>query len=235
MKALITGANRGIGLEFVRQLIMRDAHVFAACRNPSKAGQLLKLQEDSPQQISIIKLDVTDDKSLSDSHNLVSSKTNGLDLLVNNAAVSPVDKGLGTFDSSTIKSILAVNTVAPILVIQQFAQLLKKGEHPRIVNISSGLGSLNKASESSTKKYASIYSSSKAALNMSTIQMAHELADHKIIVVSITPGWVKTDMGGPNADIDTNESVSGMLQVIDYIQLEDTGRFYDYTGKTIPW
>jgi NAD(P)-dependent dehydrogenase (short-subunit alcohol dehydrogenase family) len=235
MKALITGTNRGIGLEFVRQLITQDVHVFAACRNPSKADQLLKLQEDFTQQISIIKLDVTDDQSLADSCKLVSSKTNRLDLLVNNAAVSPDDQGLGTYNSSVIKSTLEVNTVAPILVIQQFVQLLKKGRHSKIVNISSGLGSLKRATDPHMKKYARIYSSSKAALNMSTIHMAHELVDHKIVVVSIHPGWVRTDMGGPNADLETEESVSGMLQVIDSLQLKDTGSFYDYTGETIPW
>jgi NAD(P)-dependent dehydrogenase (short-subunit alcohol dehydrogenase family) len=234
MKALITGANRGIGLEFVRQLITQDVHVFAACRNPSKAGQLLKLQEDFPQQISIIKLDVTDDKSLSDSHKLVCSKTNNLDLLVNNAAISQGDQKFGTFESSKIKSVLEVNTVAPLLVAQQFAQLLKRGERSKIVNISSGLGSLSRATNPRNPRM-NIYSSSKAALNMSTIHMAHDLVDHEIIVVSIHPGWVRTDMGGPNADIETNKSVSGMLQVIDSLQLKDTGSFYDYTGETIPW
>ena len=234
MKALITGANRGIGLEFVRQLITQDVHVFAACRNPSKAGQLLKLQEDFPQQISIIKLDVTDDKSLADSHKLVCSKTNDIDLLVNNAAISQGDQKFGTFESSKIKSVLEVNTVAPLLVAQQFAQLLKRGERSKIVNISSGLGSLSRATNPRNPRM-NIYSSSKAALNMSTIHMAHDLVDHEIIVVSIHPGWVRTDMGGPNADIETNKSVSGMLQVIDSLQLKDTGSFYDYTGETIPW
>jgi NAD(P)-dependent dehydrogenase (short-subunit alcohol dehydrogenase family) len=234
MKALITGTNRGIGLEFVRQLITRDVHVFAACRNPSKAGQLLKLQEDFPKQISIIKLDVTNDQSLSHSYKLVSSKTNNLDLLINNAAVSQGEQTFGTFESSKIRSVLEVNTVAPLLVIQQFAQLLKKGIQPKVVNISSVLGSLGRATNPSNPRM-SIYSSSKAALNMSTIHMAHDLVDHKIVVVSIHPGWVRTDMGGSDADIGTNESVSGMLQVINSLQLQDTGNFYDYTGKTIPW
>ena len=234
MKALVTGTNRGIGMEFVQQLITRDVHVFAACRNPSKADQLLKLQEDFPQQITIIKLDVTNDESLSDSYKLVSSKTNNLDLLINNAAVSQGEQKFGTFESSKIKSVLEVNTVAPLLVIQQFAQLLKKGKQPKIVNISSGLGSLSRATNPSNPR-TSIYSSSKAALNMSTIHMAHELVDNKIVVVSISPGWVRTDMGGSDADIDTNESVDGMLQVIDSLQLQDTGNFYDYTGKTIEW
>jgi NAD(P)-dependent dehydrogenase (short-subunit alcohol dehydrogenase family) len=234
MKALVTGTNRGIGMEFVQQLITRDVHVFAACRNPSKADQLLKLQEDFPQQITIIKLDVTNDESLADSYKLVSSKTNKLDLLINNAAVSQGEQKFGTFESSKIKSVLEVNTVAPLLVIQQFAQLLKKGKEPKIVNISSGLGSLSRATNPSNPR-TSIYSSSKAALNMSTIHMAHELVDNKIVVVSISPGWVRTDMGGSDADIDTNESVDGMLQVIDSLQLQDTGNFYDYTGKTIEW
>ncbi len=234
MKALITGSNRGIGLEFVRQLITQGVHVFAACRNPSKAGQLLKLQEDFPQQISIIQLDVTDDKSLADSHKLVCSKTNNLDLLINNAAISQGDQKFGTFESSKIKSVLEVNTVAPLLVAQQYSQLLKRSKGSIIVNISSGLGSLSRATNPRNPRM-NIYSSSKAALNMSTIHMAHDLADHEIIVVSINPGWVRTDMGGPNADIETNKSVSGMMQVIDSLQLKDTGSFYDYTGETIPW
>ena len=234
MKALITGANRGIGLEFVRQLITQDVHVFAACRNPSKAGQLLKLQEDFPQQISIIKLDVTDDKSLADSHKLVCSKTNNLDLLINNAAISQGDQKFGTFESSKIKSVLEVNTVAPLLVAQQFAQLLKRGERSKIVNISSVLGSLSRATNPRDPRM-SIYSASKAALNMSTIHIAHDLRDHKIIVVSIHPGWVRTDMGGSNADIDTNESVNGMLQFINSLTLQNSGKYYDYTGATIPW
>ena len=234
MKALITGANRGIGLEFVRQLIKQGVHVFAACRNPSKAGQLLKLQEDFPQQISILKIDVTNDQSLSDSYKIVHSKTNQLDLLINNAAISQGEQKFGTFDSSKIKSVLEVNSVAPILVAQQFARLLKKGKQPKIVNISSVLGSLSRATNPRNPRM-SIYSASKAALNMSTIHIAHDLRDHKIIVVSIHPGWVRTDMGGSNADIDTNESVNGMLQVINSLTLHNSGKYYDYTGTTIPW
>ena len=234
MKALITGANRGIGLEFVRQLIEQDFHAFAACRNPSKAGQLLKLQEDYPQQISILKIDVTNDQSLADSYKIVHSKTNQLDLLINNAAISQGEQKFGTFDSSKIKSVLEVNSVAPILVTQQFAQLLKKGKQPKIVNISSVLGSLSRATNPRNPRM-SIYSASKAALNMSTIHIAHDLRDHKFIVVSIHPGWVRTDMGGSNADIDTNESVNGMLQVINSLTLQNSGKYYDYTGTTIPW
>ncbi len=234
MNALITGANRGIGLEFVRQLIIQDVHVFAAYRDSSRTGQLLKLQEEFTQHISIIKLDVTNDQSLAESYKLVSSKVNHLDLLINNAAISQGEQKFGTFELSKIKSVLEVNTIAPILVIQQFAELLKKGKHPKIVNISSGLGSLNRATNPRNPRM-SIYSASKAALNMSTIHMAHDLLRHKIAVVSINPGWVRTDMGGPDADIDTNESVKGMLQVINSLKLQDTGHFYDYTGETIPW
>ena len=117
---------------------------------------------------------------------------------------------------------------------QQFAQLLKKGKQPKIVNISSVLGSLSRATNPRNPRM-SIYSASKAALNMSTIHIAHDLRDHKIIVVSIPPGWVRTDMGGSNADIDTNESVNGMLQVINSLTLHNSGKYYDYTGTTIPW
>ena len=97
--------------------------------------------------------------------------------------------------------------------------------------MTSGLASISNTWQAG--RYA--YRTSKAALNMSTIHMAHDLPRHKIAVVSINPGWVRTDMGGPDADIDTNESVKGMLQVIHSLKLQDTGHFYDYTGETIPW
>ena len=231
MNVLITGANRGLGLEFVKQLATNDTQIFAACRAPGQANQLKQIQEQYPERISIINLDVTDSTSISQSHRLIRTKTKNLDLLINNAGIAVEDKGLGTFDASIMKSILNVNTIAPLLIIQQYIDLLKKGNQPKIVNISSGLGSLARANSCRM----SIYSLSKAALNMGTIHLAHELKYDGIVVIALTPGWVKTDMGGENADITPQESIAGMLRVIESLSLSDSGSYYDHTGEIVPW
>lgn len=231
MNVLITGANRGLGLEFVKQLATSGTQIFAACRAPSKANQLKQVQEQYPERVSIINLDVTDSTSVSQSHKLIRTKTNNLDLLINNAGIAVEDKGLGTFDASIMKSILNVNTIAPLLIIQQYIDLLKRGKQPKIVNISSGLGSLARANSCRM----SIYSLSKAALNMGTIHLAHELKYDGIVVIALTPGWVKTDMGGENADITPQESIAGMLRVIESLSLSDSGSYYDHTGEIVPW
>ena len=246
MNVLITGANRGLGLEFVKQLATSGTQIFAACRAPSQAKQLKQVQEQYPESVSIINLDVTDSTSISQSHRLIRTKTKNLDLLINNAGISVEDKGLGTFDVSSMKSILNVNTIAPLLIIQQYIDLLKKGNQPKIVNISSGLGSLARANScrmsSCSTKYrtneytpTAIYSLSKAALNMGTIHLAHELKYDGIVVIALTPGWVKTDMGGENADITPQESIAGMVRVIDSLSLSDSGSYYDHTGQIVPW
>ncbi len=231
MNVLITGANRGLGLEFVKQLVTHDTQIFATCRVPSQANQLKQVQEQYPERVSIINLDVTDNTSISRSYKLIRTKTKNLDLLINNAGIAIEDGGLGTFDVSTMKSILNVNTIAPLLIIQQYIDLLKRGKQPKIVNISSGLGSLARANGC----HMSIYSLSKAALNMGTIHLAHELKYDGIVVIALTPGWVKTDMGGENADITPQESIAGMLRVIDSLSLSDSGSYYDHTGEIVPW
>ena len=231
MKVLITGANRGIGLEFVRQLAARGERVFATCRNPSEAIELHDLQTQNSDLVSITALDVTDPRSIAESHNAISSQTEMLDLLINNAGVGIDDGGFGALDLETMQSILTVNSIAPMLATQQYLDLVKADSKPKIVNMSSGDGSLTNLN---THGYYS-YNASKAALNMYSLRLSHDLKDTGVIVIMLHPGWVKTDMGGPNADITPQDSITSMLQFIDSLTLRNSGGYFDYTGQTLPW
>ena len=141
------------------------------------------------------------------------------------------DGGLGVFNPETIQDILNVNAIGPLLTTQQYLHMLQDGNQPTIVNISSRWGSI--ASLETPGPYT--YSASKAALNMYTRCLSHDLQELGIIVVALSPGWVITDMGGPNANITSQDSIHSMLQFIDALSLEHSGGFYDYTGSPVPW
>ena len=230
MRALITGANRGLGLEFVRQLAERGNRVFATCRLPAEANALTALQTQHGDLISITELDVADPGSIAQSFAVINSQTDALDLLINNAATAH-DGGLGSFELETMQRLFTVNTIAPMLVIQQYLDLIRAGNRPKIINISSGAGSL--ASRNSLGSYS--YSASKAALNMYTRNLSFALKDDGVIAIVLGPGWVKTDMGGPNAHITPEESIGGMLPVVDSLTLDDSGSFFNYAGDIVPW
>ena len=231
MKVLITGANRGIGLEFVRQLAARGEQIFATCRNPNEALELYDLQMQYPDQVLITGLDVTDQQSIAESHQVISTETETLDLLINNAGINIDEGGFGALDLETMQSILTVNSIAPMLSTQQYLDMIKEGSEPKIINISSIMGSLTNLQ--TTGNYS--YSASKTALNMYSRRLSHDLRNAGVIVIMLHPGWVQTDMGGPNADITTEDSVKNMLQVIDSLSLLNSGGYFDYTGQTIPW
>lgn len=231
MKVLITGANRGIGLEFVRQLATRDERVFATCRRPAGALALHNLQAQYPDLVSITALDVANPRSISESHAAICTQTGTLDLLINNAGINIDDGGFGALDLDAMQSVLTVNSIAPMLITQQYLNLIKAGSQPKIVNISSGLGSLKNLNP--TGHYS--YSASKAALNMYSLRLSHDLKDTGIIMIMLHPGWVKTDMGGPHAAITTQESIKSMLQFIDNLTMANSGGYYDYKGQAIPW
>jgi len=230
-KVLITGANRGIGLEFVRQFTSRGDRVFATCRQPSKAIDLHDLKTQTPDLISITSLDVTDTRSLTDSHKFISAQTESLDLLINNSGINIDDGSFGSFDLETMKSILTINSIAPMMVTQQYLDLIKTSNEPKIINISSINASLTNLVP---RGYYS-YSASKAALNMYSLRLSHDLKKTGVIVIMLHPGWVKTDMGGPNADITPQDSIKSMLQFFDTLTLDNSGGYYDYTGRIIPW
>ena len=231
MRALITGANRGIGQELTRQLLRRGERVFAACRNPTTATSLHDLNAEYRSLVSIVQLDVSDPASIDASFETVSELTDALDLLINNAGIQLADDHIGTLKMDEMLRTFAVNSIGPMLICQRYLDLLQAGESPRIVNISSRRGSL--AWYEDSRLYT--YSASKAALNMMTKRLAVETKSTGIITIVIHPGWVMTDMGGPRAPIALNESVSGMLHVIDNLTIQDNGRFLGWDGEEVPW
>jgi NAD(P)-dependent dehydrogenase (short-subunit alcohol dehydrogenase family) len=228
--ALVTGASRGLGLEYVHQLVAKGYRVFAASRQPAEA--LSKLALDHPDQVEWLQLDVNDAASIQAAVATVTAKTPQLDLLINGA-------GLGewiTFGSTEKESFMAVletNTVAPLMVTQAFYPLLKAAGSSIVANMSSLLGSIGHKAELVKGGYA--YSASKAALNLLTRYMSIELAGDGIIFAALSPGWVKTDMGGPEAPLTPTESIAGLIAVIEKLTPAATGRFWHYDGSELPW
>ena len=229
-RVFITGANRGLGLEFTRRFLVRGEQVFAACREPEKAAELEKLKTDHPGQLTILKMEVTNRGEIEAAAKVVTEAVDGLDLLINNAGIGQTSQ-FGSLEAEEIREVLDVNSIAPVIVAQAFADLLRKGNNPRLVNITSGLGSI--ANTGGSGRYS--YKASKAALNMLSRMMSNELKSDGIIVIPMHPGWVQTDMGGPSAHLTVPESIQRMLKVIDGLTLEDTGRFWNMDGEELPW
>ena len=227
MRVFITGASRGLGLEFVRQYVQRGDEVFAACRNPDQADQLQALKADN---LHIITLEVTDLASIEAAYAAVSAQTDALDVLINNAAIGGgANDRLGSLTFDDLTGRFKINSVAPIMIVQRFRDLVARGTNPKIINITSGNGSLGNKPDGGSYGY----SASKAALNMFMRTLSFDLK--AITTLVIDPGWVKTDMGGPNAWFTPAESISQVIAVIDGATLEDTGKFLRWDGKEVPW
>ena len=220
---LITGANRGLGLEFARQYSEAGWHVIGTARKPDTATDLRNTGA------SVVRLDVTDGDSVA----RLAAKLEGqtIDLLINNAGVLDRNATLSEADMDTVEWILEVNTVGPMRVTQALLPNLSAGSRKTVINISSGLGSLTR--NESGGLYG--YRESKAALNMFTLSLANELRDQGFIVVAMNPGWVQTDMGGENAALKPEQSVSGVRSVIESLTPEDSGTFRIYSGGQETW
>lgn len=230
-KILITGSNRGIGLELTRQYLKLGDYVFASCRNPDSADELLELQKSYPEHLLIIQLDVSDSTSIASAAKEIRSHTDRLDILINNAGIAHSGELVGNLDSDTMLNVLHTNSVGPMIVAQQLLDLLKKGNNPKIVNVTSQLGSITR--KTSGGRYS--YDGSKAALNMFTRTLAFEIINDGIIAIVIHPGWVRTDMGGSSAHLGVEESASGIMDVTDNLTKQDAGRFLQWDGKELPW
>ncbi len=231
-RVLVTGANRGLGWTFVQHYARRGARVFAGCRRPGDAEALRRLAGEYPRAITVLALDVTDEASIDDAVAHVAGDDDGsLDVLINNAGVSPRGEAFANLTAPGMHAVFAANAIAPMMVAQRCYPLLCRTEAPRIINISSSMGSLEK------KDYGRHYSyaSSKAALNMLTRATAHDLRDDGITVAALHPGWVRTDLGGPHAALSPDESVAGMIGVIDRLTLADTSLFFTWEGERHPW
>jgi len=220
---LITGANRGLGLEFAKQYHEAGYNVIATARKPDAAEELNAIG------VQVEQLDVTDAKSVSSlAKRLVDTP---LDILINNAGVGGARKPIAEADIKAIERIIAVNTLGPIRVTQALIGNLREGEQKLIINITSLMGSI----ERNARGIGYGYRESKAALNMFTKSLSNELKDEGFRCIVMSPGWVKTDMGGRNARLTPQESISGMIEVISGLSAEDTGEFFNHTGEKLPW
>lgn len=228
---LITGANRGIGLEFVRQYALDGWRIIACCRNPTSADTLNRLVAQHPDRISIFPLDIANYSQIEQLAQTLSGET--IDLLINNAGVYPPKSGdaFGRTDYEAWAHTFAVNTMAPLKMTEAFLQLISRSSLRTIVTITSKMGSI--ADNRGGGSY--IYRSSKAGVNIVMKSLSIDLSPQQITTVLLHPGWVKTDMGGPNGLISAEQSVTGMRRVISNLTFEDSGKFYAFDGQIVPW
>jgi NAD(P)-dependent dehydrogenase (short-subunit alcohol dehydrogenase family) len=220
---LVTGANRGIGLEYARQFSAKGYTVIGTARRPDAAEELAAVAERVEQ------LDVADPASVA----ALAKRLDGvpIDILINNAGI--LDRNELTIDTVNYDSMeraYQVNTIGPLRVTQSLLPNVRAGDRKLIISMSSQLGSI----ERSKGRYYS-YRASKAALNMLNSIWSAEFGPEGITCTVLHPGWVRTDLGGPNATYSPQESVAGLIRVIEGLTTEDNGRFYDFQGQPIAW
>ena len=220
---IVTGANRGIGLAFARALAGRGETVVGTARRPAGSTELRETGA------RVETLDVSSDSSVAD----LARRLEGtpIDVLIHNAAVGEEGSAIDELDADVVGTTLDVNAVGPVRVTRALLPNLRAGRLRKIVAITSGLGSLSQNTDGGW--YA--YRMSKAALNMFVRTLAEELAKERFTCAVVSPGWVRTAMGGPGAPLTPEESVAAMLKVIDGLRPSDTGRFLDRRGRDVPW
>ena len=224
---LITGANRGIGLEFARQYAAAGWRVHACCRHPEAAAELVALKG---QDLSVHRLDVADPAGIATLAQELKGQT--LDLLLNNAGTyGPAATGFGRLQSEPWLDAFRINSIAPLLMVQAFLEHLEAGRGRTIATLTSKMGSMS--DNGSGGSY--VYRSSKAALNAALKSLSLDLAPRSLKVLILHPGWVRTDMGGPHGEIAADESARRLRALIAGATAQDSGRFIDIDGSTIPW
>lgn len=223
---LITGANRGIGLQLTKHYIEAGWEVIATYRNAEGNEALQALA--SPQ-LTLLQADVNNDEGINKIANYFQGQ--GLDLLINNAGIyGPRDQTFGKVERQAWREILEVNTISPMMLAQSLADSLAQNKGTLAI-ISSKVGSI----DDNTSGNAYMYRSSKTAVNQVIKCLSIDLGPRDITVVSLHPGWVRTDMGGPNGSIDVVESVAGLTNVIAHVSADQNGHFINYDGSPIPW
>ena len=223
---LITGANRGLGLEFVRQYAARGWAVLACCRALAEALELAAVRGN----VEVHALDVRDLDAIASLARTLAGRP--IDILLNNAGVyGPQKMTLGRIDYDAWKEVLLVNTLAPARLAECFIENIATSDRKLIACISSKMGSI--AANAEGRHY--LYRSSKAALNAVVKSLSIDLRERGMSVVTLHPGWVRTDMGGAEADLEIPTSVTGIIGVLDRVKLADSGKFFDYDGSEIPW
>lgn len=220
---IVTGANRGLGLEFARQLHERGESVVATARRPDEADELQAVGAE------LHRLDVSDPDSVAAFAGAIGERPVGV--LINNAGIGVRSRPFRETDLDGLSRFFEVNTIGPLRVTRALLDNLQGTPRARVVNVTSRMGSID--DNGSGGAYG--YRASKAALNMATRSLAIDLADDGIVCIVLHPGWVQTDMGGERAPVRPPESIRGMLSVIDGLEGGDSGQFYDFKGRRVPW
>ncbi len=226
---LITGANRGIGLEHSRAFVSRGIRVFAAVRSPNEDGDLNALASANPGMITVLSYDAADqDAPRKVKADLVDTP---IDLLLANAgAMGGSKQSFGSVDVEDVMQLVRINSLAPLKLVEALADNVARSDRKLIAFQSSLMGSIG---DSSGGYYA--YRVSKAALNMVAKGVSNDLKSRGVIVVTMHPGWVKTRMGGSGAPLSVGQSVAGQQRLFDQLTMKDSGHFFNYDGKELPW
>jgi NAD(P)-dependent dehydrogenase (short-subunit alcohol dehydrogenase family) len=219
---LITGASRGLGAEFVRQLRARGDDVVAAVRDPATATDAARAGA------KVVRLDIDRPETFAAFAGALDAP---VDILLNNAGIAGMDASLRALDPATMERVYRTNVAGPALVTAALLPVLRRGSRKIIAHMSSSLGSL----AISPGGFSYAYCSSKAALNMLTVLMHRELSGDGFTVVSLDPGWNRTDMGGSQAPLDPTDTVGSMIAVLERLGSADSGTFIGYDGKPRPW
>jgi len=230
---LITGSNRGIGLALATAYLERGERVFATCRTPARASDLHALEAAHGSRLVIVPLEVGELDAIRQAVTLIKEHTDTIDILINNAGINAPreDQQLDYIDFTTMTRVLRVNSFAPLMMVQQCLTLLRRSHHPKVINLTSGMGSIGETDYGGW--YA--YCASKAALNMISKLLANDLSRHNVIVAPVDPGWVQTDMGGEGAELAPEESAAAIIAMIDGMTPVDSGKFWVWDGSQRSW
>lgn len=233
-RVVITGANRGLGLGLTAGLVRAGHHVFAGCRTPDQAGEL---QAVAPEVVAAVEM--ADAASIEAFARQADEHFGAVDLLINNAGIdaraagSEFDqRGPMVIEPEAVVDVTRVNAVGPMLLIRYLAPALSRPDESVVVNVSSQLGSMVVGNSRGGDV---AYNVSKAALNMVSVMMANQLARHSISVVTLHPGWVRTDMGGERGELSLDEAVAPLLATFGGLSMADSGRFIRPDGADHPW
>ncbi|HEY9200947.1 MAG TPA: SDR family oxidoreductase [Gammaproteobacteria bacterium] len=226
---LVTGSNRGIGLEIVRQYAQLGWQIHACCRQPNNAQELQSLAKNN-SAIQIHPLDISDETQIAALADEL--KDSSIDLLFNNAGIyGQQNASFGNTDSQQWLDCFYINCIAQLKMCEAFVEQVARSQHKTIASMSSKMGSM--ADNGSGGSY--VYRSSKAALNAAMKSVSIDLKPRGIKVAILHPGWVLTDMGGPHAEISTAESVQQMRTTLENLTLDTSGSFFEIDGSIIPW
>ncbi|MGB5665777.1 MAG: SDR family oxidoreductase [Maribacter sp.] len=227
---LITGANRGIGLGLVNHYLIKGLTIVATSQEPENSTDLLQLQKDYGNKLLVLRLDVTNEESIASFINKLKERQVTFSLVINNAGIS-IEGEFGEWTSAMFIKQFSVNTIGPALIAQAIAPFLHEGS--KMVQISSGMGSL--AWNINPENALDAYAVSKCALNMITRRLAEKLRSKGVIVFSMNPGWVKTEMGGQEAPTTIEDAIQNMVATINKVTIKKSGRFLSETAEIIPW